>query len=178
MMSKIYRKPCSDGLYLKEVTTVNLPASEVAAFLLDASRWNEWEVNVIESKLLEKLSDNTIITFRKTAAVPLVKQYDMVILESFRTMDDGRIVCIGCSVDHANAPILPKVKRFIMLFVGFVLTPLPDDPNSSLLECMYHADYSKHKFLRFMSRFDFLILNTAERFVTLKKLIEKDHDKT
>jgi len=170
---KVFRKQAYGGICMKDQTIIRAPAAEVAAFVRDTSTWCQWETGVTEARMLEKMSDLTHISYRKINALPGMKQIEMITLNTMRKMENGMLVCVGCSVDHKDAPITRKVARAIALTQGFIVQELPDDPNSSLFEFMYHMDYSKQKFLRMLTHVDFITMRASSRIVLLRKLLEK-----
>ena len=74
-----------------------------------------------ESRLIEKKEDGTLIYYlRFDIPIPFVADRDMVWLSKWEKMPDGTIFYSSQSTEHADAPLVPKVERYLY-WSGIVL---------------------------------------------------------
>jgi len=156
------------GFHFKSVCEINRPADVTLDILWDINRREEWEHTIISTKVLEKLSSRTEVTYMMTKI--LGGSGDFLFLQTKKVMPDGTIGVMCTSVEHPLAPEIKGVPRNKLEVYAIAIRPLGEN------KCKCEVYYQSHvgqKFVNFlMDKFDWFLLMATKNFKNVKKVLE------
>ncbi|XP_078678052.1 ceramide transfer protein-like isoform X6 [Branchiostoma floridae x Branchiostoma belcheri] len=134
---KVYRREVEeDGIVVDPLKAQNVvkgvTAHEICHYFWDVDIRMEWETTVEIVKLVEKISDDTVVVYQTHKRMWPTMQRDSLFVSSIRQVDTGDdegpswVVC-NFSVDHPSLPVSNKCVR-VKLNIGLVCKTLVTPP--------------------------------------------------
>jgi len=165
--------PGKHGVSYLETASIHCSIQEAFDIIWDIHRRHEWQDNIVESRVVETISDRTEITFIE---VRIAAHEDYCLLQTKKIYPDGSIVIIGCSVDHKDVPIRPKVNRGMLDLFAYYMEPVKEG-------CKMYGVYQMNlelfgKFSRRLAKSEWIMIHFGLRIKNLRKSLEKSEKKT
>ncbi|XP_034290897.1 START domain-containing protein 10-like isoform X3 [Pantherophis guttatus] len=119
---------------------VNMPdvsAETVFDVLHDTEYRKKWDLNVIETHEIARLSDNADVGYYSWKCPKPLKNRDVVTLRSWRVLDKSYVI-LNFSVKHQKYPPRKDLVRAVSLLAGYLVQPT--GPNSCCLTYLAQVD--------------------------------------
>ncbi|KAJ4457866.1 putative START domain [Paratrimastix pyriformis] len=105
------------------VGTINKPADEVLAAILDPERRKTWDPYFLEGRTLADIDADTKVVYQVAAAGGPASHRDLCLLRVVHRLPDGKIAVITKSTERPDCPPVSGYVRADMLIGGFVVAP-------------------------------------------------------
>ncbi|XP_061454857.1 START domain-containing protein 10-like isoform X2 [Rhineura floridana] len=112
-------------------------AETVYDVLHDTEYRKKWDLSVIETHEIARLSDNADVGYYSWKCPKPLKNRDVVTLRSWRILDKSYII-LNFSVKHPKYPPRKDLVRAVSLLAGYLVQPT--GPNSCRLTCLAQLD--------------------------------------
>ncbi|CAM9830338.1 unnamed protein product [Ectocarpus sp. 4 AP-2014] len=116
---------------VKAMGTLDARASDLYKLFLDNERVHEYNDNCKEVRDLERLSDDTKVSWACTPRYRPFKARDFVTAVHYRTLEDGTMMVINRPVEHPAARRGKKYVRAEILIATNIMRPNREDPSKT-----------------------------------------------
>ncbi|XP_062998214.1 START domain-containing protein 10-like [Elgaria multicarinata webbii] len=119
------------------VNMPDVPAETAYDVLHDTEYRKKWDLNVIETHEIARLSDNADVGYYSWKCPKPLKNRDVVTLRSWQVLDNSYII-LNFSVKHPKYPPRKDLVRAVSLSAGYLVQPT--GPNSCSLTYLAQVD--------------------------------------
>ncbi|CAB1102757.1 unnamed protein product [Ectocarpus sp. CCAP 1310/34] len=116
---------------VKAMGTLDARASDLYKLFLDNERVHEYNDNCKEVRDLERLSDDTKVSWACTPRYRPFKARDFVTAVHYRTLEDGTMMVVNRPVEHPAARRGKKYVRAEILIATNIMRPNREDPSKT-----------------------------------------------
>jgi len=141
---KVFAKVSADSHIHSQQASAILNASPQVvlemAFCTDYSIVKQFDQDLLSSKVIEKLNENTVCYLSSHYCPFPISTREFVALRFKKIADNGVCYCWGTSINRLETPQTSGHVRGIISVSGWIIEPIKDKPNSCRVRRMFRID--------------------------------------